>query len=368
MTGTTSPALPATFDQALETVDGAADPQELFGPYDGTLEACLRAGGRTYRVLARLLHPDTAPAGRRDEAGRAFRRLGGLWSAYQQDITGVTGRQVVITTRRRVYSVGEERARGDIATLYKVAFMEGGKEAGGLLKLPRSVTDNDLMEREAAALAKIERDGDPQYRAYVPRLVESFRHRDAKSGTERRANIIERVRGFCSLAEVKEEYPEGLDPRDAAWMWRRLLVAVGYAHRAGVVHGAVVPEHVLIHPKQHGLVLVDWCYATTLGDPGHIPALLDRHAALYPPEVPAKQPPTEATDVHMVTTTVEWLLNPALTPKPVSRFIRGCTLPAEARRPHDAWALLAELDELLVKLYGPRRFRQFPMPRRMRSA
>ena len=33
-------------------------------------------------------------------------------------------------------------------------------------------------------------------------------------------------------------------------MWRRLLVAVGAAHRAGVIHGAVLPEHVMIHPPE----------------------------------------------------------------------------------------------------------------------
>ena len=63
----------------------------------------------------------------------------------------------------------------------------------------------------------------------------------------------------------------GVDPRDAAWMWRRLLVALGFAHRAGVLHGAVLPEHVLIHPGEHGLVLVDWCYSVPGCHPGRAP-------------------------------------------------------------------------------------------------
>ncbi len=33
-----------------------------------------------------------------------------------------------------------------------------------------------------------------------------------------------------------------------------------------------------------------------------------------------------------------------------------------SRRPQDAWRLLAELDDLLGRLYGPRRFRPFAMP------
>ncbi|MCF2525680.1 molecular chaperone DnaJ [Yinghuangia soli] len=374
--GTTTPAIPRTLEEALDLVGGATAPEDLFGPYDGTPEACLRSGGRMYRALARLLHPDTVPDARKGPAQAVFTRLSELWLRYQQTITGVTGRQVVITTRKRAYSVGVERARGDIASLYKVTYADrDGTEARALLKMPRSVADNDLMEREAAALARIERDGDPEYAAYVPRLIEAFRHRDAATGTERRANVVERVRGFVSLTEVREAYPDGLDARDVAWMWRRLLVALGYAHRAGVVHGAVVPDHVLIHPQKHGLVLVDWCYATLRergadGEFGpaaeHVPALLDRFADLYPPEVPGKATPDASTDIFMATRCMTYLLGPDA-PKPLFRFARGCTLPAQARRPHDAWQLLGELDDLLGRLYGPRRFRPFTMPGRRKS-
>ena len=61
----------------------------------------------------------------------------------------------------------------------------------------------------------------------------------------------------ASLAQVHAAYPRGLDPRDAAWMWRRLLVALGTVHAAGVVHGAVLPDHVLIHPDLHD-TLIGW--------------------------------------------------------------------------------------------------------------
>jgi hypothetical protein len=65
---------------------------------------------------------------------------------------------------------------------------------------------------------------------------------DVITGLQRRANVIGRLTGFRTLAQVRAAYPRGVDPRDAAWMWRRLLVAVGAAHRAGVIHGAVLPE------------------------------------------------------------------------------------------------------------------------------
>src|SRR5439155_20075146 len=105
-----------------------------------------------------------------------------------------------------------------------------------------------------------------------PRLVESFRHRDPGSGAGRRVTVVAAAEGLRSLAEVRAAYPDGVDGRDAVWMWRRLLVALGLAHRAGVVHGAVVDDHVLIQPAQHGVVLVDRCYAVL--DGGRVAALV----------------------------------------------------------------------------------------------
>jgi len=49
-------------------------------------------------------------------------------------------------------------------------------------------------------------------------------------------------------------------------------------------------------------------------------------------------------------------------PAAMASFARGCLLANPRRRPSDAWGLLAELDELLGRLYGPRTFRPFAVP------
>ncbi len=261
------------------------------------------------------------------------------------------------------YRLGAEIARGDLADLYAAEY-DGTEPV--LLKMPRDPADSDLLDREAVALCQLVVDGDARFRPYVPRLVETFRHRDGATGEPRQVNVITRMEGFHSLAEVRDAFPDGLDPRDVAWMWRRLLVALGFAHRAMVVHGAVLPEHVLIHPEQHGLVLVDWCYSVpgcyARVDPSRlVPAMIDRYAAWYPEEVPGRRPASPATDIHMATLCMAHLL-PDEVPKPLGLFIRGCTLAAQRSRPYDAWELLAELDEILEALYGPRRFRPFHFP------
>jgi hypothetical protein len=312
--------------QAIRLVLVARTARELFGDDEPA---------REFRRLARLTHPDRVEPADRPAATEAFTRLMTLW----QGRSGVTiGR----------YRVGVAAHRGDLANLYEVG--------DALLKLVRDPADSHLLEREAWALRALARDGDPRYLPYVPRLVETLRHRDAASGAERRVNVLATATGgLRSLVEVAHAYPDGLDPRDAAWMWRRLLVALGFAHRAGLVHGAVVPDHVLIQPGEHGLVLVDWCYAVAPGEPGTV---INRHSDRYPPEITTRVGP--GTDIAMAAHCMTDLMGDRA-PKPLRAFADGCRSPRLRQRPDDAWRLLAELDDTLHRLYGPRTFRPFTL-------
>ena len=143
-------------------------------------------------------------------------------------------------------------------------------------------------------------------------------------------------------------------------MWRRLLVAVGAAHRAGVIHGAVLPEHVMIHPAEHGLVLVDWCYSCA-APAGRLRAVVRRYLRWYPPEVLAGHPAGPGLDIWLATRCMTELIGGQI-PARMATFARGCLLASPHRRPQDAWLLLAEFDELLERLYGPRTYRPFAMP------
>lgn len=316
-----------TFAEAVARINRAHGFDELVSDLGGE-------PADAYRRLVKIVHPDVVSAGRTRTATRAFARLSAMWADRD-------GR--VMTTRRGTYRVGALVAAGDLANLHAV----GGD---ALLKLPRRPADNDLMAAEARALTRLAQDGDPRHRAYAPRLIESFTHEDP-SRARRTANVLQRLSGFVPLSELRRR----IDPRDAAWMWRRLLVGLGWAHRAGVVHGAVLPSHVLIHPAEHGLALVDWCYSVAPGE--RIPALVSEYRDFYPPEVPAREAASPATDIFMATAVLRHIIDDP--PAAMRRFADGCCYAAPRMRPPDAWHLLAEFDELLENLYGPRTFRPF---------
>ncbi|MFC5940113.1 serine/threonine protein kinase [Micromonospora harpali] len=322
--------------EAIRLVTAARTDADLFGA---------DPSAHRYRELVAALHPDRLGAldpAVRAAATDAFVQVTNRWRAGR-----ASADPIVLGGHR----LGPLAHTGDLADLYDVG-------SDRLLKLPRDPADNDLVAREQHALRTIEERGDPRYLPYVPRLVDTLRHRDPATGAERRISVLATAPGLHSLDEVRRAYPDGLDGRDAAWMWRRLLVALGLAHRAGIVHGAVLPRHVLIEPDGHGVVLVDWCFSAAAG--GTIPALVPGHEDWYPPEVAARRACGPGTDLAMAATCMAWLMGDRA-PRELRAFAHGCRRPALPSRPDDAWRLLRELDEVLERLYGPRTFRPFTL-------
>ncbi|WP_433826378.1 molecular chaperone DnaJ [Actinoplanes sp. CA-015351] len=297
-----------TFEDAVAQIQRARTKQDL--------------SGHSYRQWAKIVHPDAAGAGRRASATEAFAKL----SALYQTPTEKSG--TTLRTKTATYRVGPVFASGDIAEIYA--------DGPALLKIPRDPADNDLMDAEAEALRQLDTTGDPRFRAYAPILRESFTHED-QAKRRRRVNVLERQRGMLRLDQIGR-----INTEDAIWIWRRLLIAIGWAHRAGVIHGAVLESHILIHPERRGLVLLDWCYA------GNRPrAIVSASKAVYPPEVLHERTASPATDIYMATGLMTRVIGPSRLPEPLRRFAAGCCYSAPRMRPQDAWALLGELDELI---------------------
>lgn len=311
-----------------------------------------------FRRSAKLLHPDAgAPS---PEATEAFERLTVLYEWYRTGVEPKGGvKQVIIATKKRVYSLGDLAFAGDIANFYRGRFDDSGTPVDVLLKMPRNPGDSDLLEAEAKSLKALAAvDAFPFY----PTLIETFRHEDRVSKARRRVNVFTAPPGdgFVTLKDLLDIFPNGLDPRDVAWIWRRALVTLSVAHDAGLVHGAPTPDHFLIHPIDHAVVLLDWCYSVEGGQP--LRAIPAGWKALYPAaEIADKAPVTEALDQFVLHKTIGLLLDPKITPKAFRAFLAGASGGSAAARP-TATQTLEALDDLLWSLYGPRKYRPLILP------
>jgi hypothetical protein len=341
----------------------AVAPEDVFGSIKGpSVISC-------WRHLVKLCHPDVTKDPRAAEIFAELTRWKAIADAKMLAGTYGNGKPHVmpapkpppaspirVTIGKHTYVLREALFEGDIATLY-------ASDEPFIFKIARSGADNDLMEAEQKALRTIFPDphklpqGDTRL---LPRLIDSF-SLSSKPGSNRRVNMLTRHDDHFSLVEVESAHPRGIDFRDFAWMFKRALAGMAVAHRAGVIHGAILPPHVLIQPIDHGAKIVDWCYAVPVGSP--MRAIVNKYRDFYPPEVFKKGPATPGLDIYMLAMCGQWLLD-ANAPRAIRSFLRGCLLAMPSRRPQDAIRLHREFDELLEQLVGPKKYRPFDMPSR----
>ena len=137
-----------------------------------------------------------------------------------------------------------------------------------------------------------------------------------------------------TLLDVKRAYPAGIDARTAVWIWRRLLDLLSWIHENGVVHANVRPEHVLVHPRDHGAVLIGWSHAVLVG-----------------------KGPSTTDDLVASAETLRSVLGDAV-PSPIQSVLDAAKKGLET----DAATLSAKVKDAAREVFGPPKYHPFTMP------
>jgi hypothetical protein len=305
-------------------------------------------GEREPAILATdLLHLPGKPAGVGERASRSDR--------------------ATLRGPQRAYTLQRLLAAGDVADVH-LACAPGDTaieaSARFIVKVAQQTEGNLVLENERRTVTDLcARAANTTHRPYLPTLTESFRM-DGPRG--KRVNVFRHELGFWTLEQVHQQHP-ALDGRHLAWIFKRLLTALGFCHRQGRIHGGVLPGHVLIHAGNHGLQLIGWGQSVAVGRVVKNTAMSWRD--WYPTEIRQKQPATVATDLFLAAQCMVYLAGgdplsgrmPDAVPAAMRRFMATCLFPSVAMRPDDAWKLMDEFDELLRKLYGPPMFHSLTM-------
>jgi len=355
--------------------------EEIFGDLGSPAEQAANLKN-AYHRLAKQTHPDAYPE-RADQAAAAaaFQRLN-EWhaDALARLRAGVYGTpdvlhslRVVLQAGRRSYILDNTYTSNPLYAIYPASFEQDGRRAAALVKIPLQASDNDLAENEARALQTLAAASEARkYANYLPRLLDTFYYEE--DGVFRLVNTFEHGGGWHTLSEVRRAFPRGLDPKEVSWIWRRILVALGFAHRAGRIHAAVLPDNLQILPELHGLRLLEWSYSVAY-DPASaeseacVAAIDPAYERWYPRELsgPDRRPPLPGADIYLAARCMVDLLGgdplsgalPASVPAALRAFFKGCLLSAPRARPQDAWALKAEYEELIHALWGKLPFHPF---------
>jgi hypothetical protein len=292
--------------------------------------------------------------------------------------TSETRDRVVVETPTRIYTLGRLFTKDDLCNIYRCTFKRDDKEWEGLFRLAHDPADNDLVQNEAQTLYYFQQCPDyDEFQPLVPSILESFVYQDAAISKPRQVNIasldeqITFLDELYSLQEVKQTFPAGIHPKDMAWMWRRVLNVLGFAHKNGVIHGSVLPPYVWIEPRGHKVMLMGWGFSVRApaGESEKLKALSISYESWYPPEV--KKPAEPGLDISMAARCMLSLM--AIDPLAKKESdIDLPTLPTGLRRyfwrclstRQSAWQLLQEFDGIIEDCWGPREFRVFRMPER----
>jgi hypothetical protein len=124
-----------------------------------------------------------------------------------------------------------------------------------ILKVARQ--EGESLQREWEVLAHLHESTDYLARL-LPQPVSCGWARCA--GRPRHPAAVYRWRsGFNhTFAEARAHYRAGVDPAATVWMWNRLLEQLADLHKLGYAHRGLSPNHLLLHPRDHGLIVCGW--------------------------------------------------------------------------------------------------------------
>jgi hypothetical protein len=252
-------------------------------------------------------------------------------------------------------------AQGEIADVYLAERARRPTERV-LLKVLRKPEDAPLLDREWDVLETLQRSDAPGaefFTTVVPQPVVRGRV-DHGAYQGRSAMAFRWASGFRATFEaVRQAYPQGIDPRIAIWMWRRILELLAFLHGSGVVHGAVLPPHLLVEDGDHGIRLVGYSAAGASGTP--LATLCRPFEPFYPTRQLSPQ-----TDLTMSARSIAFVLGgegacvtvPSSVPEPLADLIQKVA----ADGADNAWNLRERVGKLARVLYGPPRFHPLMMP------
>jgi serine/threonine protein kinase len=307
----------------------------------------------TFKQLRTRLHPDKfqPDADMVARATAVYPKLQQLWDMSQAVPTIVSGAAIKLELHDKI---GE----GDVSEVFTAISTEPQtigklKTQSFLVKLPRVHGAEPYLDTERKRLTTLAKAAqNTTYAHYFPEVFTTVKH-DGYKGSPGTVFVYPVNGEHFTLASIRDKHPNGLDGWHICWMFRRLLTALGFVHRQGLVHGAVLPQHILIEPLSHGLQLCGWIHSVEKG--GLIKIVPQSHKDMYPNEVTSKKYAGPETDIYMAAN-VMLRVSDSRMPHKLKQFLKSLLLTSPGMRPNDAFKLEEEFVVLMDSVYGKRQF------------
>lgn len=262
-------------------------------------------------------------------------------------------------------------AHGDISEVYSAQRARWPTELV-ILKLLRDGEDSGRFDNEWEALQALQRSEAPGADTFTTLIPQPVIHGDITAGMHsgKRASVFRWESGFHhTFEDVFQAYPKGIPPRASIWVWRRILEVLSFIHASGMVHGAVMPPHLLIQENEHGVRLVGYSFAGRSGE--KLRPVPQGYESFYPKPVKSHSNLTAQLDIMMSARCIAAILGgdpataevPAAVPAQLASIVQRIALTDPAgKASEDAWTIREELGEIANEVFGAPQFIPIVMP------
>lgn len=269
---------------------------------------------------------------------------------------------IKVKTGKNSYIIHGLHKGGDIADILNCT-KEGDTKKDLVLKIVREQNNNDLINNEIKVLKKLYSHTEHCFKLisnHTCNVIEVF------EADKKQAIIFEKLNGFYNLAEIYEAYPNGVDPKNMAWIFRRMLGIQGALHELGLVHGNIIPTNFMICPETHNGKLIDFTNTVEIGQKAK--TINPDYKDFYPSEVFNKKELTPATDIYMTAMCMVKLLGgnvktkevPTIVPNKIVNYLKSCLIENPNRRWNNALDIHNDFGYTLDEIWK-RQFHNFKM-------
>ncbi len=354
-------ALKMFYDQ----ISHFTQPEELFGDLGTTQSQQLHQLEISFKSLIKLYHPD-----------RYINQYSNLY--YVTEITKLIndlkyravvkiksntygnacldGSKSIIRTTNHEYYVTELLVEGSLADIYHGFYLDPRNTTQPkkvvVIKIIADPAMNGLVEQEVRFYQTLTH-------FCFPGFIESFRTSQGK-----RALVLDYIPDGYDLIDLVQRYRQethepGLPQEHFVWILDRFLSALGLLHSNGILHGNIQPDNLMVQPKTHNGLLIDFLHCRIAPEPEDVFTVVN--PAYCAPEVMTKHfKPHPVSDIYALGCCMIEMLGGshsglddsiALHPS-LRRLLQKMVLPDPAYRAADAWALAGELKTLRQQIYG----------------
>lgn len=162
-----------------------------------------------------------------------------------------------------------------------------------------------------------------------------------------------------------------IEAETVAWIAERVLNALLYLHRHGVIHGDIKPQNIIVQPDRHQVVLVD--FGLSMVKPSTSTKAIGYTPYFAPQEQMDGKPLLPASDFYSLgalmiyalsgsTDAIGRLAVPTSVPDEMCAYVKRMLKRDILSRPQDAGELFDDLQKLRIKVFGRSRSGMKPIP------